>query len=127
MKKTKTLKLNKEFKRLYYRGSSYACRHLVVYCMKNRFRENRIGITCGKSIGNAVTRNRLKRLVREAYRLSEDKLLCGYDFVFVLRTRAVGKGLREISGDMQYAMRKLSLIKNSENTAKGTPKEALQK
>lgn len=127
MKKTKTLKLNKEFKRLYYRGNSYACRNLVVYCMKNRFRENRIGITCGKSIGNAVTRNRLKRLVREAYRLSEDKLFCGYDFVFVLRTRAVGKGLSEISGDMQYAMRKLSLIKNSENTAKGTLKGASQK
>ena len=65
MKCTKTLKLNKDFRRLYYRGKNCVCKNVVIYCMKNRGETNRIGITCGKSVGKAVVRNRLKRLVRE--------------------------------------------------------------
>lgn len=110
MKHTKTLKLNKEFRRLYYKGESCVCRNIVVYCMKNRTEKNRIGITCGKNIGKAVVRNRLKRLVRESYRLMEIDCAVGFDFVFVVRARAVGKSFKEISGDMQYAMRKLSVL-----------------
>lgn len=123
MKKTKTLKLNKEFKRLYYRGKSCVCRNLVVYCMKNRYAENRIGITCSKNIGKAVVRNRLKRLVRESYRLMRTDCREGYDFVFVVRHRAVGRSFNEISGDMRYAMRKLSVIEKSEKTAENAEKE----
>ena len=56
-----TLKLNKDFRRLYARGKSVACGCVVVYCMKNRKDENRIGLTVGKTIGKAVKRNRAKR------------------------------------------------------------------
>ena len=110
MKVTKTLKLNKEFRRLYYRGKSCVCKNIVVYCMKNRRGSNRIGITCGKAVGKAVTRNRAKRLVRESYRLMEAELPLGFDFVIVVRARSVGKKLDDISSDMHYAMRKLSLV-----------------
>ncbi len=107
MKETKTLKLNKDFKRLYYRGKSCVCKNIVLYCMKNRKTENRLGITCGKAVGKAVARNRAKRLVREAYRLLEGRLPKGYDFVVVVRSAAAGKKLLHISNDMQYAIRKL--------------------
>lgn len=110
MKHTKTLKLNKDFKRLYYRGKSVVCRNVVVYAMKNREESNRIGITCGKTIGKAVIRNRQKRLIREAYRQIEPGLKIGYDFVFVVRTRSVGKPFSEINGDLMYAMKKLELL-----------------
>ena len=110
MRYTKSLKLNKDFKRLYYRGKSCVCRNIVVYCTKNRVNYNRIGITCGKSIGKAVVRNRAKRLVRESYRLMESGLGKGYDFVVVVRTRAVGKKMSDISSDMAYAMKKLSVL-----------------
>lgn len=110
MKNTKSLKLNKDFRRLYYRGKSCVCRNIVVYSMKNRTGENRLGITCGKSIGKAVIRNRAKRLVRESYRLLEERLQKGYDFVIVVRTSAVGKRLFDIISDMEYAMKKLSLL-----------------
>ncbi len=110
MKNTKSLKLNKDFRRLYYRGKSFACRNIVVYSMKNRTDKNRLGITCGKSIGKAVIRNRAKRLVRESYRLLEGRIEKGYDFVIVVRTSAVGKKMQDISSDMEYALKKLSLI-----------------
>ena len=110
MKYTKSLKLNKDFKRLYYRGKSLVSRNVVVYAMKNRSDKNRIGITCGKTIGKAVIRNRLKRLVRESYRQMESDIQKGYDFVFVVRTRAVGKPFSEINGDLIYAMKKLELL-----------------
>ncbi len=109
MKDTKSLKLNKDFRRLYYRGKSCVCRNIVLYCMKNRSQGNRLGITCGKTVGKAVTRNRAKRLVRESYRLIEDKLMKGYDFVVVVRNSAAGKKLEHIRGDMLYAIKKLDL------------------
>ncbi len=110
MKDTKTLKLNKDFRRLYYRGKSCVCKNIVLYCMKNRKNENRLGITVGKSVGKAVARNRAKRLVRESFRLAETQIPKGYDFVVVVRSAAVGKKLSHILSDMEYAMKKLSVF-----------------
>ncbi len=107
MNNTKTLKLNKDFRRLYYRGKSCVAKTVVVYAMKNRTSTNRVGITCGKAIGKAVVRNRVKRLMRESYRLMEQNLPVGYDFVIVARRSAVGKKLCVVSKDMEYAMKKL--------------------
>ena len=114
MKKTSSLKLNKDFRRLYYRGKSVACGYVVVYAGKNRLNQNRMGITCGKAIGKAVVRNRVKRLIREGYRLLEDKLKPGYDIVIVARTRAVGKKMDVVRRDIRYAFSKLELFVNEE-------------
>lgn len=115
MKKTTALKLNKDFKRLYYKGKSIACGYVVVYVQKNGLSSNRLGLTCGKSIGKAVIRNRIKRLMRESYRLCEDRVKPGYDIVLVARMRAVGKSLDVIFRDIRYAFYKLELMKNEEN------------
>lgn len=87
MQKTNTLKLNKEFKRLYYRGKSSVHPLVVTYAIRNRLGQNRIGITVTKKIGKAVCRNRCKRIIREAYRQIEQGLPQGWDFVFVARGR----------------------------------------
>ena len=75
-----------------------------------------MGITCGKTIGKAVVRNRIKRLIRESYRLSEDKLKTGYDIVIVARSRAVGKKMDVIRRDIRYAFSKLELFLNEEHS-----------
>ena len=110
LKSTVSLKLNKDFRRLYNRGKHFAGGYIVVYAMKNRLGTNRIGLTAGKAVGNAVKRNRAKRLIRESYRFLEHDIKQGYDFVIVARGRCVGKSLQQISKDMEYAMRKLELI-----------------
>ncbi|MCX7715474.1 MAG: ribonuclease P protein component [Clostridia bacterium] len=110
MKDTQALNLNRDFKRLYARGKNCAGGYVAIYFMKNRLNYNRLGITAGKSIGNAVLRNRAKRLIRESYRLLEDRLKKGYDIVIVSRGRAVGKTYFQISRDVEYVLRKLELL-----------------
>ena len=114
MKNTESLKLNKDFKRLYYRAKSVVCRNVVVYAMPNRKKTLRLGLTCGKSIGKAVQRNRAKRLMREAYRLLEDRLILGNDIVLVARTRALGSKCIHMCRDMEFAFSKLGLIEENE-------------
>ena len=114
MKKTVSLKLNRDFKRLYYRGKSVSCGYVVVYASRSRFPKNRLGLTCGKAIGKAVVRNRIKRLMRESYRLLEHRISPGYDIVIVARHRAAGKSFDAIFKDVKYALGKLELIQKDE-------------
>ena len=89
MEFSKPLKLNHVFRRLYQKGNQAGNRYLVLYVRKNRTRENRVGITTGKKLGHAVTRNRVRRRLREIYRLNEDRFVPGYDIVVVARSQAV--------------------------------------
>lgn len=105
MKKTVSLKENHEFRRLYYKGVSTANRHLALYCRKNRLGRNRLGLTVGAKLGNAVQRNRVKRLLREAYRLHEDEFPTGVDLVLVARKSAVGASYSEIEKSLLRALK----------------------
>ena len=110
MKNTLSLKLNKDFRRLYSWGKSHAGGFVVVYCMRNKRSCNRVGFTVSKSVGKAVVRNRTKRLMKESYRLLEDRLTDHSDMVIVARNRAAGKSFAQISKDLEYVMRTLGLI-----------------
>lgn len=79
------LKKNNEFTRAYTRGKSYVHPLVVVYVNKNRFGITRIGITASKKIGNAVVRNRARRVLRAAIYATLPQNAGGYDFVFVAR------------------------------------------
>lgn len=89
MQKVVSLKQNKDFLRLYYRGKSCAKPAIVVYAMKNRAGVCRMGITTSKKIGNAVERNRSRRVIKAAFSqvLSENALSGSWDFVFVARSK----------------------------------------
>lgn len=82
-----TFKLNKDFRRLYGRGKSQVSPYLVTYCLKNRSGDTNVGITVGKKLGNAVHRNRAKRVITAALRENLTHIKPGYDFVFVARSR----------------------------------------
>jgi ribonuclease P protein component len=84
---TVSIKKNYEFKRIYKKGRSFVNPAIVVYILKNRCGFNRVGVTTSRKIGKAVMRNRARRLIHESFRQLEDKLLTGYDIVFVARTR----------------------------------------
>lgn len=88
MKFSKALKLNHIFRRL-YATSGYANSYLVLYARKNNSQTNRVGITASKKLGHAVVRNRIRRRLREVYRLNESRFAPGWDIVVVARSRCL--------------------------------------
>jgi ribonuclease P protein component len=86
-----------EFERVYREGRSHASRHLVVYAFpraEGDDGEPRLGVSVGRKIGGAVERNRMKRLLREAFWATAEDLREGHDFVIVARP-AAGELARE--------------------------------
>lgn len=110
MKNTHSIKLNRDFRRLYAKGKSVAGGFVVVYMRPNKLGHNRVGFTVGKSVGKAVVRNRTKRLMRESYRLIEKRLGGSSDMIIVARNRAAGKTYAQISRDMNFVFRSLGLL-----------------
>ena len=88
MKFSKALKLNHIFRRL-YATSGHANSFLVLYARKNHSDTNRVGVTVSKKLGGAVIRNRVRRRLREVYRLNETLFTPGWDIVVVARSRCI--------------------------------------
>lgn len=102
---TKILKDNKDFLSLYKKGRYIVSKYSVIYVKPNGRSFNRFGITAGKKIGNAVCRNRAKRLIRLAYRQSEIDMPIGIDIVIVARS-----GILNIKSDEYcYYMKKYGI------------------
>lgn len=87
-----------EFDRVYREGRSHASRHLVVYAFPRSDADSpRLGVSVGRKLGGAVERNRVKRLLREAFWARAEALPDGLDFVIVARP-AAGELAREGGG-----------------------------
>ena len=97
MKFSSALKLNHIFRRL-YATTGYANGHLVLYARKNQSASNRVGITVSKKLGSAVIRNRVRRRLREVYRLNEDRFAPGWDIVVVARSRCIKADFGTLTG-----------------------------
>ena len=96
MKVRGTLKKNSDFRRLYAKGKSAVTPYLVLYVRPNRLGENRVGYTVSAKLGHAVVRNRVRRRLREIYRLIAPSLRSGFDLIVVARSCAVGCPYRKL-------------------------------
>lgn len=110
MIKTVSLTENKQFLRLYKKGKYYVGKFIVLYVSQNKMNINRIGITVSKKIGKSVKRNKVRRLIRENYRLYEGYIKSGFDCVFVARESDRLPDFWEIRKEMKFLLRKLEIF-----------------
>ena len=107
---TTMLKKSHEFKRLYNKGKSSASQHVAIYVRPNGTEFNRIGITVSGKIGGAVVRNRIRRRLKEIYRLNEKSLKPGFDIVIAARRKCISANYHEIETSVLTVFRKLNLL-----------------
>ncbi len=108
-----TLNQNSDFRRAYSRGKVYTSPALVIYVNRNRAGICRIGITASKKIGNAVQRNRARRVIRAAAEMLP-AIQGGYDVVFVARTKTIQKKSTEIRISMERMLRTAGVVTDDE-------------
>lgn len=110
MKRATTVKENYEFRRMYAKGKSGVSPCLVVYCRPNKRDHNRLGVTVSAKLGHAVVRNRIRRRLREIYRLSQPKMKQGFDIILVARSRAVMATYQDLERAYFRMCEKLDLL-----------------
>lgn len=115
MKKTETLKKNYEFRRVLTKGKYYTGKYIEVFIIKNNKKINRIGIAVSVKIANAVGRNRIKRQIRENYRLLENNINIGYDFVILWKKNLPIKEATfyNVKNDMNKIFEKIGIIETN--------------
>lgn len=111
MKNYESINQNKDFQRVYARGKSFVSPFLVTYVLKNRKNRVRMGITTSKKTGNAVCRNRSRRLIREAFRLLPCGIGGGYDLIFVARARTSAVKSTDVGRVMAQHLKSAGVLK----------------
>jgi ribonuclease P protein component len=100
-----------EFDRVYREGRSHASRYLVVYSFPREDAEPddelRLGVSVGRKVGGAVERNRVKRLLREAFWASSEGLRPRHDFVIVARPDLAELAERDGEAGVERALREV--------------------
>jgi len=109
MRVYRKLKQNWEFHRAYTRGVSLVSPSFVLYVCKGKKEQLRLGITAGKKIGTAVSRNRAKRVITAAFDVCAPHVPLGYDCVVVARTRILNTKSNIVALEMQKLLQKKDL------------------
>jgi ribonuclease P protein component len=105
------LRRSGDFERVRARGRSWSARYVVAVVLPNELGRNRYGFAAGKRIGDAVRRNRAKRLLREAVRRLHQQLTPGHDVIFIARNAfRQDTTFAEVADDVERVMRRAGLL-----------------
>ena len=109
------LQKNENFQSVYRSGKSYANKYFIIYVSNNRLNTNRLGVSVSKKVGNSVIRHRMKRLVKESFRLQKDMFNSGLDIVVIARK---GSDACDYAG-IESALLHLMKLNGTLDTGKG--------
>ena len=107
-RKHERVRKRKDYSRIYKNGARLYSENFLVLIHPNEEGTRRLGITVGKRIGNSVKRNRIKRLLREFFRLHKDSLPAGADIVITVRKDVSARSLQEITRELESLSQKQS-------------------
>ena len=119
MKKNFRVKREKDFKAIFKEGTSFANRKFVVYQLENQQNHFRVGLSVSKKLGNAVTRNQIKRRIRHIIQNAKGSLVDHVDFVVIVRKGVETLEYAEMEKNLLHVL-KLSKIYQEGN---GSEKE----
>lgn len=110
MKKRNRIKKNEDFQQVFQNGKSTANRQFVLYVLDQPDqKEFRVGLSVSKKIGNAVTRNRVKRLIRHVFILEKEKISKGKDYIVIARKPAAHMSFHEVRKSLIHLFLKMNV------------------
>lgn len=109
-KNTKGIRKDSDFRKVYKHGKSFANKYLVMYILDNKSDFNRVGFSVSKKVGKATVRNKIRRRIRESFRLNCDEYIKnGYDLVFIARVASKDAEYEDIEQSVKTLIKKAKL------------------
>ncbi|TYR80307.1 ribonuclease P protein component [Priestia megaterium] len=113
MNKKYRIKKNEEFQKVFKNGTSFANRQFVIYVLDQPSQQHfRVGFSVGKKIGNAVTRNRVKRLARQIMFELSPYLKQNKDYIVIARQPAATMNYEEVKKSLQHVLKRAKLFQH---------------
>lgn len=112
--KSERLQKKREFQKVFDEGRKFTNKELHAFAMPNGTDSSRLGLVVGRKVGNAVRRNRIKRILREAFRLNKGLLSSGVDLVLIPRPGLTSPALSIIEDEFKKLLSKISRTSFSE-------------
>jgi len=109
MKSADVLRNQTDFDKLKKYGKSAGSRYVVLVYRRNNLDYNRRAFLASKKVGNAVTRNRARRLMKEAFRELEGLVPTGYDFLFIARNTITDSKCADVKKSIEAAIKRAGL------------------
>lgn len=106
------IKRRADFQRVYQKGKTFSNHMLVIYIFQADALADRIGFAAGKKLGSAPVRNRVKRLLRESYRLHRHEIAEGYALLLVGRKAATTASRQTVERALLDLLRRAKLLKS---------------
>ncbi|HNT57455.1 MAG TPA: ribonuclease P protein component [Syntrophales bacterium] len=106
LRKQEKLRKRKEFNQAFQTGTRYDSKNFIVFVSQNPLGLRRLGLTVSRKVGKAVKRNRMKRLLREFFRLNKEKMPDSKDILVVVRKRASHRlGYEDVRRELEQLFR----------------------
>ena len=111
MLKKNVLRRKSDFSTIYNKGKSVGDRYVVLFYRKNNLPYNRLAYLASKKVGNAVKRNRARRLLKESVRLTNLELPTGYDYIIIARNTITNAKCAEVKRSFESALKRTGVLK----------------
>lgn len=116
MRKEERLAKRADFSAVYQGGRSLADRYLVLYYLPQPIAGSKLGISVSRKVAGSVGRNRLKRLVREAWRAQSHRVASGYHLIVIVRVAGRNAKYVQIAHSLEKLTKKAGLLSNESIT-----------